>query len=61
MGADSVKKSSGNIRTFCIGYPFTNAHLRGKIELAKIGEWSEQNSQLYFVPIEVLVIFQLLL
>ena len=33
----------------------TNAHLKGKIELAKIGEWSEQNSQLYFVPLEVLV------
>jgi hypothetical protein len=29
----------------------TNAHLRGKIELAKIGERSEQNSQLYFVPL----------
>ena len=28
-----------------------NAHLRGKIELAKIGERSEQNSQLYFVPL----------
>ena len=27
----------------------------GKIELAKIGERSEQNSQLYFVPLEVLV------
>jgi len=31
-----------------------NAHLRGKIELAKIGERSEQNSQLYFVPLEAL-------
>ena len=29
-----------------------NAHLRGKIELAIIGERSEQQSQLYFVPIE---------
>ena len=37
-----------------------NAHLRGKIELAKIGERSEQNSQLYFVPLEVLVICTLL-
>ena len=32
-----------------------NAHLRGKIELAKISERSEQNSQLYFVPLEILV------
>jgi len=32
-----------------------NAHLRGKIELAKISERSEQNRQLYFVLIEVLV------
>jgi transposase len=29
-----------------------NAHLRGKIELAKIGERSEQNSQLYFVSLK---------
>jgi hypothetical protein len=33
-----------------------NAHLRGKIELAKIGERSEQNSQLYFVPLEILIV-----
>jgi hypothetical protein len=34
-----------------------NAHSRGKIELAKIGERSEQNSQLYFVPLEIIVMF----
>jgi hypothetical protein len=28
----------------------------GKIEFAKIGERSEQNSQLYFVPLEVLIV-----
>jgi hypothetical protein len=46
----------GHLNLFTLPPCTYNAHLRGKIELAKIGERSEQNSQLYFVPLEILVI-----